>query len=225
MDDPAAIALLSEMVETPSVSGEEGPLATLLVRRMQELGFDHAEVDGAGNAVGHRGTGPRRLVLLGHMDTVPGVVPIRREGDLLYGRGSVDAKGPLATFISAVARAGARPDWTLTVVGAVEEEVASSKGARHVAPLFRPEACIIGEPSGWDALTLGYKGRLLCEYRYTQEGGHSAGPIQAAPEVGVRFWNQVVEAGEALNQEHTRIFDQLTPSLLEIKSKSDGLND
>ena len=44
----------------------------------------------------------RDIVLLGHMDTVPGDIPIRREGDVLYGRGSVDAKGPLAAFSPAL---------------------------------------------------------------------------------------------------------------------------
>ena len=108
MNDDAAVALLTDMVNTPSVSGDERAVAELLVERMKGAGFDSAEVDAAGNAVGHLGSGERRVVLLGHMDTVPGVVPIRREGDLLYGRGSVDAKGPLATFVAAAARAGVR---------------------------------------------------------------------------------------------------------------------
>ena len=65
----------------------------------------------------------------------------RRDGrDVLYGRGSVDAKGPLATFVAAGARLGAA--WAraagvrLVVVGAVEEEAASSKGARFIAERF-----------------------------------------------------------------------------------------
>ena len=73
---------------------------------------------------------PRQLVLLGHMDTVPGEVPLAREGDLLFGRGSVDAKGPLAAFIAAVARVGEQPDWTIAVVGAVEEEAPWPSGLR-----------------------------------------------------------------------------------------------
>ncbi|MGE0712544.1 MAG: [LysW]-lysine hydrolase [Planctomycetota bacterium] len=225
LDHDTANQLLEDMVRTRSHSGEEGAIAALLVERMLALGFDRAEVDAAGNAVGHLGDGPRRLVLLGHMDTVPGEVPIRRCGDLLYGRGTVDAKGPLATFVAAAARAGARPGWTLTVVGAVEEEAPTSKGARHVAPLWRPEACVIGEPSGWDAVTLGYKGRLLCEYRYRQGLAHSAGASRSAAELGVSFWNSVVEAGEALNEGQERVFDQLSPTLLAINSQDDGLHE
>ena len=180
-------------------------------------------MDAAGNAVGHLGSGERRVVLLGHMDTVPGVVPIRREGDLLYGRGSVDAKGPLATFVAAAARAGVRDGWTVTGVGVVEEEVASSKGARHVAPLWTPEACVVGEPSSAHAMTLGYKGRLLVDYSHTQGIGHSAGPEISAPMVGVEFWNGLGAAADALNAEQKRIFDQITPNLLSIQSSDDGL--
>lgn len=225
MNDDDAIDLLTRMVETQSHSGEEREVAELIVARMLAAGFDSAEVDAAGNAVGNIGTGPKQLVMLGHMDTVPGEVPLRREGDLLYGRGSVDAKGPLASFVAAAARAGARDGWTVTVIGAVEEEAPTSKGARHVAPLYTPDACIIGEPSGWDAVTLGYKGRLLARYHHTQACGHSAGPIPAIAESGIAFWNGAVAAGDALNAEHTRIFDQLTPSLLEINSSTDGLHE
>ena len=94
------------MVEIPSLSGKEGPLAAFLVETMHSLGF-HASIDEAGNAVGILGDGPKEIVLLGHMDTVPGIVPVRVEDGKLYGRGSVDAKGPLATFIIAAAKIGA----------------------------------------------------------------------------------------------------------------------
>ena len=58
-----------------------------------------------------------------------------------------------------------KPDtFRLVVVGAVEEEAASSKGARHVIEKYHPECFIIGEPSQWQAVTLGYKGRLLIDY-------------------------------------------------------------
>ena len=71
---------------------------------MRALGYD-AHVDGAGNAVGTRGTGEREIVLLGHIDTVPGEVPVRIEDGVLFGRGAVDAKGPLAAFVVAGALA------------------------------------------------------------------------------------------------------------------------
>src|SRR5260370_6981881 len=69
----------------------------------------HACIDDTGNLVA--GTHPaecgvsmRPIILLGHMDTVGGVIPVRLQDGALYGRGAVDAKGPLAAFLSAAAR-------------------------------------------------------------------------------------------------------------------------
>lgn len=217
----SALELLVSMLEIPSVSGHEQAHAEHLVARMQAAGFTHAEVDGAGNAVGVMGDGPRQLVLLGHQDTVPGEVPVRRDGDLLYGRGAVDAKGPLAAFASAVARVGPRDGWQLVVIGAVEEEAPTSKGARFVAPRYQPEACVIGEPSSWRALTLGYKGRHLIQYRLRQALSHSAGPEQAPPEYGVAFWQRLTELAQARNAS-PKVFEQVSPALLRFDTPPDG---
>ena len=133
---------------------------SFLVAQMRSLGF-HAYIDSAGNAVGELGSGQRTILLLGHIDTVPGQIAVRQEGHLLYGRGSVDAKGPLAAFTVAAARAGAQPGARILVVGAVEEESATSKGARHLLDHESPEAVIIGEPSAWNCLTTGYRSSCL----------------------------------------------------------------
>ena len=72
-----------------------------LVGAMSAAGYERTFVDAAGKEVGAEDA-PRTLVLLGHIDTVPGKFPVpiesSAEGDVLYGRGSVDAKGPLPTF-------------------------------------------------------------------------------------------------------------------------------
>jgi len=226
-----ARTLLPEMVAIPSRSGEERALAEYLVGRMHELGFD-ARVDEAGNAVGVKrgaevpgGVAERQVVLLGHLDTVPGDIPVRLEGDVLHGRGAVDAKGPLATFVLAAARVRPAPGVALTVIGAVEEEIHTSKGARHVAPLFRPEACLIGEPSGFDALTLGYKGSLNLDFALTQPGGHGAGPQGAVAERAVRVWNGIRAWADAFDAGEERLFQRLMPSLARIATRSDGLHD
>ena len=136
--------------------------------QMSALGF-HGFVDDAGNAVGILGSGTRDIVLLGHIDTFHGYIDVRQENGKLYGRGSVDAKGCLATFVSACTQAGAREGMRFIVVGAVEEECATSKGARFAITQYGPEYCIIGEPSGWDRITLGYKGRVLVDYALAKE--------------------------------------------------------
>lgn len=212
------VELLRGMAAIPSPSGAEGPVARWLVARMVELGFA-AEIDGAGNAVGVLGAGPRLLMLLGHLDTVPGGPPVELREGRLFGRGTVDAKGPLAALVAAAAVVGANPGWRIAVVGAVEEEAPSSRGARFVAERYRPEACIIGEPSGWDGVTLGYKGRLVVEVERSQPTGHGAGPVPAAAEQVVAFWNAVSERVESFNQDRARLFQRLQVRLESIRSE------
>jgi len=224
LGDDEAIALLTRMVRIPSLSGQEQLLARFLVETMAALGFV-AEIDGAGNAVGHMGRGERHIVLLGHMDTVPGVVPVRREGNLLYGRGSVDAKGPLAAFVAAAARAAPLPNTRVTVIGAVEEEAATSKGAYYVESRYRPDYAVIGEPSAWNRITLGYKGRLLIDYTLERPTAHTAGRNRGICEEAVAYWQQVSRWAEAFNRDKTSLFATLDASLRSIRSSSDGLRD
>lgn len=221
-------ALLREMVEIQSLSGQEGPLADYLVRRMRNLGFE-ASIDPAGNAVGviarpDAAGACRDIVLLGHMDTVPGAIPPRRDGDLLFGRGTVDAKGPLAAFIVAAARARLPRGIRLVVVGAVEEECATSRGARHVAAHFSPAACIIGEPSGWSGFTLGYKGRLLAEFHLRRSTAHTAGPGASVADVAAAWWEEVRRSAESLRPS-ARAFDRVQATLRGINTTSDGLTE
>jgi len=232
-----AIELLRGLVATPSLSHQEASASAWLTQQMTALGYDRAFVDGAGNAVGEMGPSDaaQTIVLLGHIDTVPGNIPVRIEattaGDVLYGRGSVDAKGALATFAAAVARVGSA--WAhahnvrFVVVGAVEEEAASSKGARFIRDRFdgvhepQPTACIIGEPSHWTRVTLGYKGRLLVEMEASQPMAHTAGPDAGVAVVAVDFWNWLSGYATRFNAGRDKAFEQFQPSLRRLATFTD----
>lgn len=214
-------ALLRELVEVPSPSGGEAEAARLLVRRMEEAGF-RAGTDAAGNAVGRLGEGPRRLVLLGHLDTVPGGPAVREEDGVLHGRGTVDAKGPLAAMTAAAAAVGPVPGWELVVAGAVEEETPGSRGARHLAESPAPEACIVGEPSGWDAVTLGYKGHLVADYRWSQPTAHTAGPGPSAAERAVGYWEDVRARAGGFNDGREGVFRRLQARLDGIRTRREA---
>jgi [amino group carrier protein]-lysine/ornithine hydrolase len=218
------ITLLHDLVSIYSPSTQEQEASAYLVQAMRARGYDDACVDGAGNAVGIWGSGRREIVLLGHIDTVPGYIPVRQEGDILYGRGSVDAKGPLACFTAAVARLPKSTDCRLVVIGAVEEEAASSKGARYVIPHYHPESCIIGEPSQWQCITLGYKGRVLIDYTLRCDTSHSAGQLPSAPEIAVAFWHTLERYAAQYNQGRP-VFETLDVSLRSINSAHDGMQD
>src|ERR1700682_6288162 len=151
------------MRSSPSRSTQERELGQWLVSRLRAMGFA-ARRDEVGNVIAFWGSGPREVLLLGHMDTVPGFIPVRREGSRLFGRGAVDAKGPLAAAIIAVARQPAGANCRFTIIGAVEEE-GSSRGARHLVNRRPPDQLVILERSGWEAVTLGVKGNLNVIYR------------------------------------------------------------
>lgn len=228
IDDQQALDLIHQLVAIPSVSTHEENAVGFLTEFMGRHGFD-AKVDEVGNAVAVRenpdGNGQihNELMLLGHIDTVSGEVPVRLENGRLYGRGSVDAKGPLAAFAVAAVRSQVPEGTRIIVVGAVEEEVTSSKGARHVAERYGPHACIIGEPSRWDAVTLGYKGVVRIKVRGRQDCGHSAGPETQIAERAIQWWNGLATYADQLNQSSTALFDQLLLSLSDFNTLSDGL--
>lgn len=217
-----AEALLHDLVNTPSVSHQEADAVRLLVNWMAAHSYERAFVDDAGNAVGMIGSGARQIVLLGHIDTFPGVVPVRIEGRTLYGRGSVDAKGALCTFAAAAAQAAIADDITLIVIGAVEEEARSSKGAHFAVTQYQPHACIIGEPSHWDRITLGYKGRLLLTWEWEGALAHSASTVSSPPEHAFAYWERVREYVTRFNHGREGVFAQLDVTLQEINSGQRG---
>jgi len=222
-----AVAFLEELLSIPSSSGEEDAVAEYLVGQMTALGF-RVQRDRAGNVVGALGdpAARREIVLLGHMDTVPGLVPVRREGGRLYGRGAVDAKGPLAAFVLAAARVVSYLNGTrLVVVGAVEEET-HSRGAHHLVRTMQPpHGAIIGEPSGWQGITLGYKGVLSVDYRLVRPAGHSAGGQPTPAELAVVFWRQLTAYAAELNEGRAHRFGTLDPTLRAIHTSGDGLEE
>lgn len=191
--EPYAVGLLHSMLRISSPSYEEAMLAEHLAATMREMGFT-AKVDEAGNAVGelHRGPGPT-VMLLGHLDTVPGEIPVRLEEDRLYGRGAVDAKGPLAAMVCAAADAVGFSG-RIVVVGATEEETPLSRGAVHIRSTHDPpDALIVGEPSGWQTVVLGYKGKLDLRYHVRCPPTHPSNPVPKASELACEAWATLLE--------------------------------
>jgi [amino group carrier protein]-lysine/ornithine hydrolase len=218
------IELLRGLVAIPSTSQREMAAVDYLCDWMTRLGFTAAP-DEVGNAVGRIGSGRRTIVLLGHIDTVAGDIPVRIEDGVLHGRGAVDAKGPLATFVCAAAAAAERADATLIVVGAVGEEHIGSVGANQVATWPAPDYCIIGEPSGWDAVCLGYRGTLSTVYRLRQGSRHFAGPGESVAERAVGFWNALNAETARRNEGAAGNFTSIGATLRAMGTTSDGLAD
>ncbi len=217
---------LTGLVSRYSPSGQEAEAVEWLVGRMRSLGYDEAFIDSAGNAVGVMGRGARQVLLLGHIDTVPGKIPMRLEeavgngGARLHGRGAVDAKGALACFVDSVAQTGASQDWQYVVIGAVDEE-RDSQGARFVAECFRPDFALVGEPNRWERLALGYKGSASAKIIVRRGQTHTTGGVQTAVEVALGVWLEVKAVADAFNFGRCKLFDRVLLSLHELNSTSD----
>jgi len=209
-----ARGLLKELVSIPSVSGDEAECTAELVAFLERCDRE-VWVDDVGNV---RAPGDDAVLLTSHIDTVPGDIPVRIEDDVLWGRGSVDAKGPLAAMAVAAVETGA------SFVGVVGEE-ADSRGAWHLVEDRDPPATVVnGEPSGWDAVTLGYRGFLRGTYVATSESGHTSRPENNAIQDAMDWWQRVEEAFSP--DEWTAVFDQVTPKPVGIAggTSEDGLS-
>jgi len=216
--DEEARDLFQEVVATPSPTGEEESCARLLVEFFREKGRD-AWLDDVGNV---RAPADDSVLLTSHVDTVPGDIPVKIEetedGPVLWGRGSVDAKGPLVSMAVVAARVG------VSFAGVVGEEV-DSRGARHlVADRETPGAVVNGEPSGWDGITLGYRGLVAGTYVATSESGHTSRPENNAIEDALGWWNRV--ENEFATDEWAPVFERVTtkPVRFDGGISEDGLS-
>jgi LysW-gamma-L-lysine carboxypeptidase len=224
ISDADAVALLADVLRVPSPCGQEDAVAAVLMAAMQRAGFE-AQRDEAGNVIGTVGReGGSEAVILGHMDTVPGLVPVEEREGSLYGRGSVDAKGPLVAGLVGAARAAPTTRARLTVIGAVQEE-GPSVGAHHLTARPAPDFLVVAEPSSWDSVVLGYKGSQRFTITISQPSGHTAGPLTSAPEHAVGFWKDLTSWCAAQTPDARDEFHRLTPTLIRMGSDDDGLCD
>lgn len=171
-----AVQLLTDLLEIYSPSGKEDEVSVFLADEMRKLGFN-VRIDDVGNVIGEVGRGKAHILLCGHMDTVPGYIPVRIVGNDLYGRGSVDAKASLAAMVVA-GHMLAKDNLAckILVVGVVDEE-GSSRGVKHLVEKRIPaDYAVFGEPSGVDKVTIGYKGSLRLKITCKTQTGHSAAP-------------------------------------------------
>lgn len=222
------------LLERYSPTGEELSAVEYLVARMDALGFTRSYVDEAGSAVGVMGSGAHQIVLLGHIDTVSGEIPVRTEAWVdpetgleqtsLYGRGAVDAKGPLACFVDAAAQVGAVEGWQIVVIGAVDEE-GDSAGARHAVGSYHPEYAIIGEPSHWERVTLGYKGSAWARVTVRRPVAHTASLAESACEAAFDAWQKLETSTQEMNAGIEKVFHQVQLALRGFSSGDDSFEE
>lgn len=169
------IRLLVEALKIYSPTAEESEFASFLAKNMDRLGYSKVRIDKAGNAVGEIGSGKKRLLLCGHMDTVPGKLPVRKTTDSVYGRGAADAKSPLCALLLAGADA-ADSGIRVTFAGVTQEEGEGAGIEQLMRSGTKFDYAIFGEPSGAERITVGYRGRVGLHVTVNTEGGHAGSP-------------------------------------------------
>jgi len=189
-----AVELLIKALEHYTPSRSEASLANMIKDKcINELGFEQAHIDSVGNIIAAKGNGAPRILLCGHMDTVPGQIPVRIEDDFLYGRGASDAKAPLIAMLLAASEFP-KQRGTIIFAGVVDEEGNATGVKQFVKSKMIVDYAIFGEPSGIDNITIAYKGRLAI--RLTCDVGdsaHASAPWLAKNSIEeiIDFWNAI----------------------------------
>ncbi|MFS8101371.1 succinyl-diaminopimelate desuccinylase [Lentzea alba] len=192
------VELTAALVDVRSVSGEEAEIADL-VERSLALHAPHLEITRSGNSVLARTNlgRARRVVLAGHLDTVPinQNFPSRREGGVLHGCGTVDMKGGDAVMLGIAARsAEARHDLTFVFYDCEEIEAERNgltRIQRELVEWLQGDLAIVCEPSN-GTVEAGCQGTMRIEVRTAGKRAHTA-----------RAWmgkNAIHGMGEALRR-------------------------
>ncbi len=184
------VSLITKSIATYSPSGQEKGMATLLFEELVCAGLS-PRIDGAGNAICEVGSGRRSILLCGHMDTVPGELPVVHEGDVIRGRGACDAKGPLMSLLFAFEDLAKRRDLISigrVIFAGVTEEERTSAGLRELIKQgIRADYAIFGEPCGLSKITIGYRGHLPTLIRVETESSHGSAPSLSTNSAEVAF--------------------------------------
>ncbi|MDC7218948.1 MAG: YgeY family selenium metabolism-linked hydrolase [Spirochaetales bacterium] len=199
------VEVCQKLVRAKSYSGEEGQVAGVLADLMNQFGFDSVDVDKYGNVVGTiegREEGPT-LLFDGHIDTVP--VPDESkwshspfggeiEDGKIYGRGTSDMKGALASMLVSAKNFAAKNKRNfkgkICVAGVCHEECFEGVAAREISKNHKPDYVIIGEASRLN-LKHGQRGRAEVVVETFGKPAHSANP-----EHGI---NAVYQMAEVIN--------------------------
>jgi putative selenium metabolism hydrolase len=186
----AMARFLQELVRIPSLSTQEGAVASRLAEEMRRVGFAKIWTDRIGNVIGQVGTGNGpTLVLDGHMDVVDVGDPARWrhppydgviEGGILYGRGACDMKGGLAAMVygvGALLEAGVQLAGDLYVVGVVQEEPCEGLAMQALVEKegIHPDYVVLGEPSDLQ-VRLGHRGRVEMQVKVQGKAAHASAP-------------------------------------------------
>lgn len=180
---------LSKLVKIKSLSLGEKEVVHELKRQMEEAGFDEVFIDGLGNCIGRIGNGKKILAIDGHIDTVDighlanwTFDPMGGEikDGFVHGRGTVDQKGGIASFVTAgkiLKEMKFDRDWTVYFVGSVIEEDCDGLCWKYIIEEggIRPDFAISTEPTNCN-IYRGHRGRMEIHVHFYGRSSHGSAP-------------------------------------------------
>ena len=216
---------LTDIIGTYSPTGHEEKAVEKFNGYLKLLGASEVHKDRVGNSIGTlRGSG-LSVALCGHIDTVPGRLPVKVTDGMLHGRGAVDAKSSLISLLFGARLAKDRGfGGTLYIMAAIGEE-GPGKGITEIADSHqKTDYAIFGEPSGTTGITAGYRGRLLLDVLFHSRSYHASAPWMGANAVdmAINSWQRIKQryggnrefskVSAALTSIHAGHADNVTPS-------------
>jgi putative selenium metabolism hydrolase len=218
------VSFSQELVQTPSLSGQEKEVATLVKKKMLELDFDQVSMDKYGNVIGKvigekRSGDSKRVLFDGHMDIVstgelskwkhdPFAAEI--EQGRMYGRGTCDMKSGLSSIIHAVGSMDRGFSGELIISASIGEEVMEGYALSPVIEAVRPDYVILAEPTGLN-INRGHRGRAGIVVTSTGKTCHTA-----RPEMGKNAVYGIIPAVQAIRGMKLPCDDDLGDGSIEL---------
>lgn len=233
------LRFMQDIIRIPSLSSQEGTVVQRIAAEMQALSFDEVTIDPMGNVIGRVGNGPRTIALDGHVDVVDVGDPAQWDRDpysgdvengLLFGRGTSDQKGGVASAVYAAAllkQAGLPGDISLYVTGTVQEEDCDGLCWQYLVNEvgLKPELVLLTEPTSL-GIYRGQRGRMEMEVSTSGVSCHGSAPERgdnaiykmAAIIADIEALNERLEPREPLGKGSVTISEvrSVSPSLCAV---------
>jgi len=230
------VKFMQDIIRIPSLSSEEGAVIQRIREEMLHIGYDEVTVDPMGNLIGRIGSGPRTIAFDGHVDTVDvGDLSLwdrdPHSGDvedgILYGRGTSDMKGGVASSVYAGAllkKRGIPENVTVYVTATVQEEDCDGLCWQYIVNEdgLRPDLVVITEPTSL-CVYRGHRGRMEMEVHTSGISCHGSAPERG--ENAVYKMAGIIADIEKLNEqlEPRDPLGKGTVTISEIRSTSPSL--
>ncbi len=230
------VKFMQDIIRIPSLSSEEGAVIERIREEMLRIGYDEVTVDPMGNLLGRIGAGPRVIAFDGHVDTVDVGDPALWDRDphsaeiedgILYGRGTSDMKGGVASSVYAGAilkKRGVPDNVTFYATATVQEEDCDGLCWQYIVNEdgLRPDLVVITEPTSL-RIYRGHRGRMEMEVHTSGVSCHGSAPERG--ENAVYKMAGIIADIEALNErlEPRDPLGKGTVTISEIRSSSPSL--